>query len=178
MDEHLRKTYDFYKQKLGKIEPELERLQLDANKYRMMIDQLLIDSGEQPEFGELQLPLTMESSQVQSAPIRTDPGIVNIKVGQFYGKPLTKAVKAILEMRGEPMKFSDILTALRQGGIKITGDADEKRTRLVMQKSTANFAMLPDKEHFMLKPKGMAKKTKPAPTQKDEDSTKKETPKG
>jgi hypothetical protein len=77
-------------------------------------------------------------------------------------------VKEILRQRGAPMKTSDIISALRQGGYPIKGPTDEKKIRLTILKNTANFALLSD-DHFMLKPKGMAKKSKQANTGKIDD---------
>lgn len=170
MDERIKSTYDLYMEKINVLETEINEKKKLLISYKNMINQLLVDSGEEPKFSETSVQPESSAQLLTKFPdniFGVPPTDFNIKIGEFYRKPLAKSVRSILERRGGAMLFSDIQEALIKGG----ADAkDEKRLRLLLLKSR-HFDLLPDKQHFILVPKEKQKKIKSVESKQKADET-------
>lgn len=159
MDDRIKPTYDLYMEKISVIELEVAEKNKQLISYKNIINQLLVDGGEQPQFSEISMQLEPLTQPLINIPDNTNIASmqsVSVKIGEFYHKPLAKSIRIILQRKGSAMLFSDIQEALLRGG----ADAkDAQRLRLLMLKSN-HFDLLPDKQHFILVPKEKQKKIK------------------
>lgn len=149
MDEQLRPIIDRYREKIGTFQAEIERLTNEMNKAKIIVNQLLTDNGENTEFEDISIDmidsrgnLVSTSSPILSSNV-TPVSALPIAAGDFFNRPLAKAVKTILEIYKKPTAFSNILIALRQGSYPTgKGKVEENRIRLTMLKNTTNFVLV------------------------------------
>jgi hypothetical protein len=163
MDEKYKPTYDLYKGKIEKLQDEIGMVLSVLKKYKSIINDLLIESGEKPEYDENEIIPVVSTgaiSPVSGTSSAGGPLKVQVKMGEFAVRPLTKAVKEILTRYGdEAMHINEIIDALKRGGVRIGGETDEKKIRNSILKNTANFKLVGD-NHFMLKPKSLTRREK------------------
>lgn len=149
MSDHIQLTIGDIKKQIGELETEL------AHKKRMVND--LYEIAGLPKF----YTITDDSQQPDISAIRRD---------QWYGQPLSTAIREYLEMRRAanlgPATVIEIFDALTTGGFKFETKDDEnakRGLRISLTKNTAIFHRLPDKKHYGLLewyPEAKTKKSK------------------
>lgn len=136
MAEHIEKT-------IADLQSRLKEQEEVVNKTKVMINQLCEITGKRPLYSELEFGTT---SQPQ-----------NISSDQFYGQPLNKSMRSILEMRkaigNGPSTPKEIYEALIEGGYAFETENVQNRlttVRTALRKSSTVFHPLPDKKRYGL----------------------------
>lgn len=165
MNEQLKPSYEFYKEKIAGLQSEFDRIRKDLIRYKTMVNNLLLDSGEKAEYGEVEGEITeITPIPISSAGASLMRKPLPIKMGELADRPFAKRVRHILELNerinAEPsMSTTAIIEALKHGGERISEGADEKRIRTKILKNTANFQLVGE-DHFKLRTRGTVPRKK------------------
>ncbi len=158
MDEQTKTVIEKYELKIQGLRAQIEPLQKEVNKYKLIVNQLLIDEGESAKYEDSseefeETPKTI----IPLKPKQEDPGGgISVRTGEFYNRPLAKAARIILERAGGTMLFSEIIENLNKGGFPAK---DEKWVRLTLLKNK-HFDILPDRRYMIFVSKGKSRKGK------------------
>jgi len=136
MADHIEKT-------IADLQSRLKEQEEVVNKTKVMINQLCEIMGKRPLYSELEFETSSQSQHIAS--------------DQFYGQPLTKSIRAILEMRkavgNGPSTPKEIYEALIEGGYAFETENVQNRlttVRAALRKSSSVFHPLPDKKRYGL----------------------------
>ncbi|MBA3754027.1 MAG: hypothetical protein H0X01_07820 [Nitrospira sp.] len=112
----------------------------EANKLKKLVNELCAEAGIPPRFQNI-----------------ADAGVASIRSDQFYGLPLTTAIRNYLEMRRASnlgaATVTDIYRAIKEGGYRF-GTKNEEIARVVvgnaLRKTSAIFHRLPNGQFGLL----------------------------
>jgi hypothetical protein len=128
---HIQQTIEHYQAKLGEQEKTVI-------KTKLLINQLSSDAGLPPPYPDAE----SESETSASLSIESD---------KFYGQPLAKSIRKILEMRKAlsqgPATVNEIYNALINGGYAfdtLNVENAKRGLRISLTKNTATFHKLPN----------------------------------
>lgn len=123
MKDVLKATYELYENKLKELFDE-------AAETKKMLNKLAKDMGQ------------TDVPSPDAAPESVGKG-AKIKADQFYNKPLARAVREYLEIRGEATAWDDIVNSLRSGGFDLSKTKQaEDEARMTVLRNTANFVLV------------------------------------
>jgi hypothetical protein len=118
---------------IDELTAHLDELSREAADTKRTINSLLRRMGQQDRFPDV------EPEGYGNAALKPD---------QFFGKPLSTAVREVLELRGQALPPADILTALEKGGFNFDDTGWKKNDRLrslsiTLSKNSQTFVKLP-----------------------------------
>ncbi|MEX1232087.1 MAG: hypothetical protein WEB58_17720 [Planctomycetaceae bacterium] len=125
MSDHIQKTVD-------EVRVQIDQLTKDLAHKKRMVNDLLALAGQPPCYVDI------ESSSHTSSSIRPD---------QFYGQPLAKVARKILEINHRAMAVSAIYDAMVTGGYDFntaTAENAKRALRISLSKNTSTFHKLPN----------------------------------
>lgn len=129
------------KQAIEVMERRLAEQVAKVASTKKLINELCAEAGEAPRYTD----------------VGTDAGSRRIRSDQFYGQPLSSAVREILEMRKAgglgAASVNEIYDMLRTGGFHFDakGDENAKRSlRISLTKNSAIFHRVPNGQYGLL----------------------------
>ncbi|HXO38509.1 MAG TPA: hypothetical protein VN872_07715 [Candidatus Acidoferrum sp.] len=113
---------------------QLEEKLREANEIKKLINSLLKQSGETPEFSDI-----LEAGEQLSFLGASRPD-------QYYGKPFATAAEEYLLRRKQACPAEEIMRGLEQGGFDFKWDAENrfKNTAISLGKNVQKFHKLPN----------------------------------
>ena len=114
-------------QTITDVQGQIEQMEKDLCDRKKMVNSLRELINLDPIYHDV------EPSQARAGAIRSD---------QFYGLPLAKVARQILEMRKSAMTVADIYSAMQDGGFQFDhkNDANAKRGLRISMSKNANWS--------------------------------------
>ena len=158
---------DHFEQTIAELQKKLREQEQEVSKTKDMINRLCEFAGKPPLYA--------------GSDVNVSVGISVIRSDQFYGQPLARAVRQVLEMRNVsgagPASVKDIYEILKQGGYLFDTKSDlnaMRGLRVSLTKNAALFHKLPNGQFGLVAwyPKIQARnKQELAPEDEDEQES-------
>lgn len=139
--DHLRQTLEHYKQQRQKKLDELRAVEL-------MIQQLQTDLGDPPSFADLLGQDILPTTSTIVSPTKTN--MIGVRPDEFFGMSQSDAAKAYLRKIGRAIPFSELVTALQNGGAKLGGADPSKTLYVSLARNPKKEFVWPSSDHISL----------------------------